>query len=143
NPAASAFGYDASTPHWRSYGATMPSYGNSLKSVSSDQGMWVYLTQPVTLTQVGTIPLSTKVTLQPGWNLVGLPRRYAVRASKAGLPDAVDKVWIYDQANWAAWERSTNSPDLSLYPGDGLWVHVLGKNPVDWTVVNEPPTPTP
>jgi hypothetical protein len=129
-----AWTYDAASGRWLRYRPDLPAYANTFNSITPAQGVWVNLSQESLLPQDAPIPASTAITLQPGWNLVGLPRTTptTVGAAFGALyPNPVDRV-VYDAENtWV--EGDANTP---LYPGLGLWVHLSRSTPVTWTVTN-------
>ena len=57
-----------------SYDPGIPSFLNTLSSLSVKDGYWVKVSEAVSLDVEGTVPSGASISVNSGWNLVGYPR---------------------------------------------------------------------
>ena len=57
-----------------SYDPSIPSFLNTLSSLSVKDGYWVKVSEDVSLDVEGTVPSGASISVNSGWNLVGYPR---------------------------------------------------------------------
>ena len=65
--------YDApdTTDPWKKYNTAAPPFLNDLTNIYETVGFWIRASDAVTLTVLGTTPVSPTIPLVTGWNLVG------------------------------------------------------------------------
>ncbi len=122
--------FDASTDRWYSYVPDRPEHFNNLGSWDHSMGLWIQVNDDVTLTVQGTAPTSTTITLQPGWNMVGLPSE---SAGNHNLPAEVTTVGHFDASD-AYNVAYVDAAGFVFSPGQGYWVYNGADQTVDWTV---------
>ncbi len=132
---SSVQGYDACNPAdpWQQFDPAAPPPANDLTALDAARGYWLQATAPVTLTITGTLPITTAISLCPGWNLVGYPSFAAVAlpAALASIAGKYDLVYGYDAAapadSWQKYDPAapTFANDLTaLRPGRGFWIRM-------------------
>ncbi len=123
--------FDASLDEWLSYVPGRAERFNNLQSWDHTMGIWIRMNENATLVVVGTIPVSTDITLYPGWNMVGLP---SSAADNHGLPAVVTKVGYFHSS--AEYNLVYDYDPLSFVfePGQGYWVYNDAEEPVVWSV---------
>lgn len=123
------------TNPWRKFDPYAPPFSNDLAAVDVQRGYWVRATQGVTLTIAGTQPVTTTISLCPGWNLISYPS-----AAPVPLPDALasiagkyDLVYGYDATDAAdPWKKfdpagAAFANDLAeMGAGKGYWLKMKG-----------------
>ena len=57
-----------------SYDPGIPSFLNTLSSLSVKDGYWLKVSEDVSLDVEGTVPSGASISVKSGWNLVGYPR---------------------------------------------------------------------
>jgi hypothetical protein len=57
-----------------SYDPSIPSFLNTLASLSVKDGYWLKVSEDVSLDVEGTVPSGASISVKSGWNLVGYPR---------------------------------------------------------------------
>ncbi len=94
-------------------------------------GIWIHMATDDTLTIIGTAPVSTDITLHPGWTMVGLPSE---STGNHGLPGAIDKIGYFDgtQTYNLAYDYSPGA--FAFEPGKGYWLYNPTDTAVVWTV---------
>ncbi len=123
--------FDTSTDSWYTYVPGRGEQFNNLENWNHRMGVWIRMTVDDVLTIAGTLPGQTSITLQPGWNMVGLP---SSTSGNHGLPGEIDRVGYFDssQTHNLAYDYSPGA--FVFEPGQGYWIH----NPTDtelvWTV---------
>ncbi len=123
--------YDASTDEWQSYIPGRAEHFNGLTGWDHTMGVWIRMNADDTLTVEGTEPTSTDITLNPGWNMVGLPSE---STGNHGLPAEVDKVGYFDSSAEYNIAYDSDPGTFVFQPGEGYWVHNPTDNAVIWTV---------
>ncbi|MFO8109709.1 MAG: hypothetical protein R6U17_04185, partial [Thermoplasmata archaeon] len=114
-----------------SYVSGRPEHFNDLHSWDRTMGIWIRVTDHVTLTVAGTAPVNTSVTLEPGWNMVSLP---SSTAGNHDLPAEVTKVgYFYAPAEYNL-VYTTEVSSFEFEPGKGYWVYNGADVSVQWTV---------
>jgi hypothetical protein len=92
-------------------------------------GLWIHITQPggIIFDCPGTQPTgSQKISLTPGWNLVGYPslsdRNRTEALNNIDFTTDVDSIWAFNDTtqNWEEMDESN-----SFEVGRGYWVHSL------------------
>jgi hypothetical protein len=130
--------YDAkdTVDSWKHYEVSKPSQLNDLSEVNPKMGFWIHVTKPggTTLSYTGKMPyMERRVTLYPGWNLVGYPS-LTDKLRMEGLNNIifgtdVDLIQWYDPST-QTWHDMDEDDDFVL--GRGYWVHV--KIECEWEV---------
>ncbi len=123
--------YDASTGRWSSYVPDRAENFNNLQSWDKTMGVWIRVTEYTTLTVEGYVPTSTDITLQPGWNMVGLP---SAEAGDHGLPTEVTRVGYFDAAEEYNLAYMEDVDTFEFEPGNGYWIYNDADYSVVWTV---------
>lgn len=126
------YAYDACDADvWKLYNPSNPPQFNDLTAVNPGQGYWINMTSPGTLTLTGTHPLTTQITLCPGWNLIGYPSitKQAVATALASIAGKFTLVYQYKAADTADPWKSYNpaappqANDLTeMEAGYGYWI---------------------
>ena len=123
--------FDASQDEWLTYVPGRPEHYNTLGEWNHRMGVWVRVTENVTLTVEGYVPTDTNITLHPGWNMVGLPSESAGNHDIPGEVTRVGYFYADDEYNVA---YHSEPWDFVFQPGQGYWVYNGGDEPVVWTV---------
>ncbi|MFO8110615.1 MAG: hypothetical protein R6U17_08905, partial [Thermoplasmata archaeon] len=123
--------FDASTGMWYSYVPGWPPHFNNLNNWNHRMGIWIRMTDDATLTLEGTKPTDTSLTLEPGWNMVGLP---SSQIGNHGLPGEISHVGYFDAsaANNIAYDMDPAS--FNFEPGEGYWLYNSAEYVVTWTI---------
>ena len=140
------------------YEPTQKWYG-TLTDIESDKGYWVKILSGHTdtlLTFVGTVSdTSRKITVIPGWNMIGSSYPVEVVLSESNLAGSgltggptfaqSDKIYEYGSSGYSsAWLYSVTSTWYgaltSLRPGKGYWIWVLdGHSGFTWDFTRQQP----
>lgn len=118
---------------WNSYCAGVPAGTNTLAQVDETMGLWVSVTDNVTLRVMGTRPTGAQIPLYAGWNMVGYPstRSASIPEALASIGEKLSLVRWYDCFDaddpWRYYDPS--APDWAndlaeLQPGKGYWIQV-------------------
>ncbi len=95
---------------------------NPLAEIVPEYGYWIYMTAQDTLELNGTVPSSTTININPGWNLVGYPS-FTSRDITTVL-SSIDYSIVYA---WTGngWKRSTDPRDplTQMDTGYGYWIY--------------------
>jgi endoglucanase len=131
--------YDSSdfADPWKHYHINKPGNLNDLNQLDNTMGFWIHITDPsgANLVVDGDIPsIPHDITLNVGWNLVGLPRTDYITVSevRSGLigPISIFKV------NPLGGPQDLINLDFDdvMSPTEGFWIH----SPIiqTWTVAN-------
>jgi uncharacterized repeat protein (TIGR01451 family) len=103
-----------------------------LETADEDIGLWLHVTDTVTLTLTGWQPVSPSIELRAGWNLVGYPSQTArpVAEALASIDGYYTQVQTFDAADPAdPWKQyDVNVPayvnDLTVMePRQGYWIY--------------------
>jgi hypothetical protein len=92
----------------------------AVSEVHALTGYWVHSTEASVIVVRGMPPVSTELSLSPGWNLVGPPGEVALPAA----PSIVSPIWFW---NGTRYESAGH-----LYPGWGYWL--FSTEPFQWLV---------
>ncbi len=122
--------FDATSDRWYSYVPDRSEHFNNLGNWDHTMGIWIRMTDDDTLTVEGSEPGMTTMTLEPGWNMVGLP---SSTAGNHDLPVEVTTVGHFDPAQ-AYNIAYVDAAGFEFSPGQGYWVYNDADQPVDWTV---------
>ena len=131
-----ASGAHASSGNWLLYDPLVPSFLNSLTSLSEGQGFWIQMTAADTLEVTGNIVTASSIALYDntgGWNLVGYPS-ITNRALPGAIPAETNEIYAYHASDtldsWKLFDRDFPIFDLNdlttLTPGWGYWMFVTG-----------------
>jgi parallel beta-helix repeat protein len=122
--------------HWKHYHSSKPTFMNDLNKIDHTMGLWIHITQPggIIFDCPGTQPTgSQKISLTPGWNLVGYPstidRKRTDALGNIVFDSDVDAIWTYN-ATTQNWEE-VGELDYFVV-GNGYWVH--SKVTTTWNV---------
>ena len=126
--------YDASQGEWLTYVPGRPDHYNNLRIWDHTMGLWIRMTENITLSVEGYAPSNTDIKLYPGWNMVGLPSETAGTGQAHGLPAEVTRIGYFDASD----EYNIAYPDdvagFVFEPGQGYWVYNGADETVTWTV---------
>ncbi|MFH1926994.1 MAG: C1 family peptidase [Chloroflexota bacterium] len=118
---------------WSSYCVGVPTYANTLQQVDETMGLWVSVTEPVTLRVVGSRPNGVEIPLYAGWNMVGYPTEICKSIPDAllGIGEKLTMVRWYNPFDakdpWKHYDPSAPSwaNDLvEMQSGRGYWIQV-------------------
>ncbi|MFO7793134.1 MAG: C25 family cysteine peptidase, partial [Candidatus Saliniplasma sp.] len=123
--------YDSTTEEWISYIPGRAEHFNDLNGWDSTMGVWIQMSADDTLTIEGTEPTSTDITLEPGWNMVGLP---SSTAGNHGLPQEVSIVGYFDASQENNLRYDYNPDNFEFGPGEGYYMYNDADYDVTWTV---------
>ncbi len=123
--------YDASFNAWSSYVPGRVEHYDQLQSWNHTMGIWILMNTDDVLTITGTAPVSTDITLRPGWNMVGLPSE---SAGNHGLPVEITKIGYFDAAEEYNLAYTEGVDVFEFQPGQGYWVYNEVSHSVIWTV---------
>ena len=121
--------YDAFSQTWKIYNKSFPPDLNTLTQITETLGIWIRISDPVTLTVTGTVPVSSGIPLAAGWNLVGYPSLVTrpVTVAFATIDGKYNVVEAYDafSQTWKIYNKNF-PPDLNtltdMSPGWGYWI---------------------
>ncbi len=122
--------YDAVEDEWLSYVPDRDEHFNNIYNWDRTMGLWIRMNEDDTLTIEGTVPESTTITLEPGWNMVGLPSE---TSGNHDLPAEVTTVGRFDASD-AYNVDYVDAAGFEFSPGEGYWVYNGADHTVDWTV---------
>jgi len=120
---------------WSSYSTGVPEFANTLEQVDETMGLWISVTEHVTLSLLGSRPKGPEIPLYAGWNMVGYPlgEPLSVPEALASIGGQLSLVRCYDptdeQDQWKHYDPSAPawSNDLQqMQPGRGYWIRVNG-----------------
>lgn len=131
--------YDTEAGEWLRFKPGAPPEQNTLRSIETGRGYWIYPRNPRSLT-TSAMP-SQSVSLLEAWNLVGYTgsETRSVAEALAGLTGAWSIIWTWDNGVWqAALPDGSNTlpvePLTSLRQGKAYWIRINpGAGPVTWT----------
>lgn len=123
--------YDAGTSSWKTYVDGRATHYNDLDTWNEKMGIWIHMNESDTLTIEGTVPTSTEITLQPGWNMVGYPSE---TAGNNGLPTEVTKVGYFNSSSEYNLNYHHDPGTFDFNPGEAYWIYNGADTSVIWTV---------
>ncbi len=126
--------YDAVSGEWKSYVPGRAERYNNLHSWGHTMGVWIRMSVDDTLTLEGYFPVSTDITLYPGWNMVGLPSETAGTGQTNGLPTEVTKVGYFDATTEYNLAYHYDPAIFEFQPGQGYLLYNSADEPVTWVV---------
>ncbi len=94
-------------------------------------GIWPHTSENTVLSVECYAPTSTDITLQPGWNMVGLP---SASAGNHGLPVEVTKIGYFNATMEYNVAYDYEPWNYTFEPGNGYWLYNDAPGPVVWTV---------
>lgn len=123
--------YEASSERWYSYVPGRSELYNNMVHWNHRMGIWIRVISHCTLTVEGTVPTVTTLTLEPGWNMVGMP---SSTDGNHGLPGEVSTIGYFDptEANNIAYTLNTGTFGFS--PGQAYWLYNSGDSKLYWSV---------
>ncbi len=122
--------YDSADGDWKTYVVGRAEHYNSFRKIVPEFGFWIHMSSDATLVVDGQKPVSTDITLQPGWNMVGYPSEINQIASYI-LPSEVTKIGIFNKYAPYNIEYIDDLSTEVLVTGRGYWIY----NDADYTVV--------
>lgn len=125
--------YSAVDGDWKTYVPGRPSHYNDLHEWNRKIGVWIHMTADDNLTIEGTAPVTTNITLEPGWNMVGYPS-ITDRLASETLPAEVSKIGVFDPYEDYNVNHIPDLPKYTLTAGEGYWVYNDADHSVVWTV---------
>ncbi len=131
------WGYDNERKAWKRY--KPGSAYNTLTSIESGQGYWVYANESGSLTPEYNAP-SGSVQLREGWNLVGYsgPHNRLLTPGLADLSGKWSVVWSWENGQWYMTHEALSTPVplqplTAFHQGKAYWVKVKnGTGEVQW-----------
>ena len=127
--------YHASRGEWLTYVPGRPEHFNNLNIWNHHQGIWIRVTEDVTLSVEGYEPIHTDITLYPGWNMVGFPSGTSMNSMDT-LPGEISHLGMFDAtADYnVAYVPKDQFHTISLHPGRGYWLYNGDEQSVVWRV---------
>ena len=132
------WGWDNQNKVWKKWKRGAGS--NTLTTIGTDKGYWVYMDQSTTLDTIGWVsPPSTTIHLYESWNLVGYLGADNNGAAAALGPIAGKWiiVWGWDNGAWSAKHETISSlpapiqPLANFHQGKAYWIRI--RTASDWT----------
>jgi len=116
-----------------SYDPGIPSFLNTLSSLSVKDGYWVKVSEDVSLDVEGTVPSGASISVKSGWNLVGYPRSSGEGAADelASLGSTVVQIKNLTSSYDPSIPSFLNTLS-TMVPGSGYWLKVTADG--TWTV---------
>jgi len=116
---------------WQSYIPGRADHFNDIDDWDHTMGLWIRMNNDDTLTIEGTEPTSTDITLNPGWNMVGLPSE---TAGNHGLPGEVSIVGYFQASQENNLAHDYNPGNFVFEYGQGYYLYNGADYDVTWTV---------
>lgn len=123
--------YDSSMDRWHSYVPGRAKHFNNLDTWDPSMGLWIRMMEDSTLTIEGIEPYITNITLEPGWNMVGLP---SSTTGNHALPSEIIAIGYFDPAEADNIAYEHNVSDFVFTPGKGYWLLNGASHVVRWSV---------
>ncbi len=123
--------YDSMDGSWKSYVPGRASHFNMLTEWDETMGIWIRMTDNVTLTIKGAEPVNTTIVLYPGWNMVGYPSSIT---GNNGLPTEVTIIGRFDASEEYNIAYVYSTGDHEFEPGEAYWIYNDEEYSVDWIV---------
>lgn len=131
--------WNTETQSWGHYSPHVPDFANTLDTLDPNDGLWVRVTEDVTLAVRGA-PLATSIPLSTGWNLVAYPSESALPVDQAlsSIAGTFDQILGYRAESGGVWQSYESSTPIeaaslqTLEPGAGYWIYVSAS--CTWTV---------
>ncbi len=124
--------YNVITGQWRTYVPGRDEHYNKLNRWDHTMGIWIRMLMTDTLTIKGTAPVSTDITLCPGWNMVGYP---SSQISNMNLPAQITRVGYFDPMMPYNIAYDHDPMAYMFTPDQGYWLYNNLDIDVVWTVV--------
>jgi hypothetical protein len=116
-----------------SYDPGIPSFLNTLSSLSVKDGYWVKVSEAVSLDVEGTVPSGASISVNSGWNLVGYPRSTGKATGDELTTLGSTVVQIKNlQSSYDPSIPSFLNTLSTMAPGSGYWLKVTADG--TWTV---------
>ncbi|MEA1916996.1 MAG: hypothetical protein U9N42_05635 [Campylobacterota bacterium] len=105
---------------------------NSLKSVESGTGFWVHVSEETSATINGTLPESSNINVDTGWNLVSLRGQYNLKSLKEFNNPDIKTIWKYKDNMWHVYYNALTKPSTllgnipplqSINVNEGFWIN--------------------
>lgn len=118
---------------WQVYNPENDPVFNDFSTISSARGYWINMSAPDTLSLIGTHPLTTTISLQAGWNLIGYPSviKKEVGTALSSISGKYSLVQQYKASDlsdpWKIYNPSAPASlnDLKeLEPNYGYWIYM-------------------
>ena len=127
-----AYAYDAVSDEWRVYNPGGPPGGNTLETLSPNEGLWVHATRSDTWTVMGQVRATVQVSLYTGWNLIAYPltAEKPITEALSSIASKYTAVYAYDPTDPDLWLKylpgapSYVSNLAAMTPGYGYWIKV-------------------
>ena len=131
SPLRGGWTYDSATGTWLTFSGGRTAGQNSLRIVGQGQGVYVDLAVADRFTVAGVIPVSTRISLSSGWNLVSFPSFGTMTAGQAMTATGATSILAFDPTAVPGQTRVMAAGDL-LVTGRGYWIQVA--LPANWNV---------
>ncbi len=125
--------YDSATDQWETYAVERDDHYNSIGEIDLTMGFWVHMTRDDTLVVGGDEPVSTDITLEPGWNMVGYPSDTDRTASDT-LPQEVSKIGVFNASREYNFQYIYDLTKVTMKAGNGYWIYNSADSSVDWNI---------
>ncbi len=132
------WGFDNEQKKWRIHIPRDPA-ASSLVTLDPAAGYWIYMERESTLLLKGGAVRGQKVTLYPGWNLVGFAGEVDIDSSTALLPidEEWKSLWTWSGGVWSL-RHKTRPAVFPLLPlevrkrGNAYWLWLEPGGEIDW-----------
>jgi len=140
------YAYDVSDEDdpWKRFDPSVPPFANDLLDIDETKGLLISATDAVTWWWPDSTAPSGRLSLQPGWNLVGYPspRVQPVADALASIDGKYTVVYSYDASDaddpWKVYDPAAplEGSDLTqMMPGHGYWI--LATEACEWNLEGE------
>lgn len=126
--------YDSVNEQWVSYIPGRSEHYNDIGTWDNTMGIWIRMTQDDILTIEGTEVTTTEITLQPGWNMIGMPTASADTGQNLNLTTEVSKVGYFNGSSQNNVAYDQDPQNFEFAPGEGYWVYNDAETTVTWTI---------
>ena len=123
--------YDSSDGRWYSHVPGRAEQYNNLNRWTHRMGLWIRMTEDAVLTVEGTVPTSTTITLESGWNMVGMP---SSTVGNHDLPMEVNVIGYFDASETGNIAYMVDTGSFEFTPGNGYWLYNNACYSVEWVL---------
>lgn len=128
--------YNASARRWSSYVPSRESKFNNLDSWDHTMGIWIKMMTSghQSLIVRGIAPVTTDITLEPGWNMVGYPSSKDDSNMNLHLLPEITTIGFFDPVMTYNVDYTHDTLHFEFKPHKGYWLYNMADYTVVWTV---------
>jgi hypothetical protein len=110
---------------WKMYSTFKPVGLSDLRTLDNKMGIWIHMLNSAVLPVNGSLPVTTRIDLHTGWNLIGYPglTDRSIEDIFARLP--LERIEGFDEASPPYLLQQLDTTGY-MVPGKGYWVRVSG-----------------